>query len=71
MLGSSGRANILGNNGFLIIDLLKKGVDQASQPCYWKTQGNIGSLDRARYNTLGCIEKELEFGNEAQYLIRS
>jgi hypothetical protein len=28
-------------------------------------------LDRAGYNTLGCIKKGLEFGNEAQYLIRS
>jgi hypothetical protein len=55
----------------LLSNRIPKLKDKLRNPAIWKTQGDNGSLDRARYNTLGCIKKGLEFGNEAQYLIRS
>jgi hypothetical protein len=55
----------------LLSNRIPKLKDKLRNPAIWKTQGDNGSLDRAGYNTLGCIKKGLEFGNEAQYLIRS
>ncbi|MGA8106275.1 MAG: hypothetical protein WB815_06430 [Nitrososphaeraceae archaeon] len=45
---------------------LSSGDKAPSNPAIWKTQGNVGSLDPAKYLTLrGALEKGLEFESKA------
>jgi bacterioferritin len=51
----------------LLSDRISELEDRApSDPAIWKTQGNIGSLDPAKYLTLrNALEKGLEFESKA------